>query len=112
MGTQFLLKVNASQAFYFQLVDDTGEVLLIGGEYPLKQDAEKNIEAVRVGSLMGNQLASAKTASGQSFFVITNPAGEIIAKSQLFSSQMSFDNALHQVKDKACIAAVTDKTLM
>lgn len=112
MPTLFQIKTNEHNEFYFHLVDDSGEVLLIGGEYPLRQDVEKTIEAVRVGSLMGNQLAAARTASGESFFVITNPAGEIIAKSPLFSAQMVFDNCLHQVKDKACIAAISDLTLM
>jgi hypothetical protein len=36
--------------------------------------------------------------------------GQILAKSVLFSSTMLFDNALHTVKDNACIAEINDMT--
>lgn len=110
MGAVFELKSNDNHDYFFHLVTDSGEVLLFSGEYPVKSDAEKDIGAVRVGSLMSQQIAAGKTKSGETFFVVRDDAGQIIAKSALFASQMLFDNALHQVKDNACVAEICDLT--
>lgn len=110
MTAIFEVKANDRQEFYFHLVDSSGEVLLLSAEYPEKAEVEKAIADVRVGSLMGNQIAAGRTKAGETFFVIKDGSGQIIAKSILFSSQMLFDNALHSVKDNACVAEVTDLT--
>ena len=110
MTTVFELKANDKQEYFFHLVDSSGDVLLLSAEYPEKSAVEKAIADVRVGSLMGNQIAAGKTKAGETFFVIKDGGGQIIAKSILFSSQMLFDNALHCVKDNACIAEITDLT--
>ncbi|TCK08553.1 DUF1508 domain-containing protein [Marinobacterium mangrovicola] len=110
MPATFELKTTTEQQFHFTLVGTDGIDLLIGGEYPSRQEAEQAISDVRTGSLMGHLIASGKVPAGDSFFVIKNSGGEIIAKSQLFSSQMDFDSTLHQVKDNACVAEITDLT--
>lgn len=110
MSAVFELKANDKQGFYFNLVGGSGDILLLSAEYPEKSEAEKAIADVRVGSLMGNQIAAGKTKAGETFFVIKDGSGQIIAKSALFSSQMLFDNALHCVKDNACVAEISDLT--
>jgi uncharacterized protein len=109
MPTCFQLKRTDNQ-FSFDLVDTSGELLLIGGEYEEKNAAEQAINDIRVGSLMSNQIGASKTSKGETFFFIKNSAGEIIGKSLLFSTAMAFDNALHKVKDNACVAEVSDLT--
>lgn len=106
----FQVKANDKKEYYFHLVDSAGEILLLSAEYPEKSAMEKAIADVRVGSLMGNQIAAGKTKTGESFFVIKDGSGQIIAKSILFGSPMSFDNALHSVKDNACVAEIADLT--
>ncbi len=110
MTAVFELKANDRQQYYFHLVDGAGEILLLSADYPQKPEAEKAIADVRVSSLMGNQIAAGKTKTGETFFVIKDGSGQIIAKSLLFSSQMLFDNALHCVKDNACVAEIADLT--
>ncbi|MFC3607439.1 YegP family protein [Stutzerimonas tarimensis] len=110
MSAVFELKSNSDQQFFFHLLDSKGEVLLLSAEYPSKQEAEKAIQDVRVGSLMSNQIAAGKVAAGDSFFVIKDGVGDVVAKSLLFSSRMVFDNALHAVKDHACVAEISDLT--
>ncbi|MFT3931160.1 MAG: YegP family protein [Spongiibacteraceae bacterium] len=110
MTAVFQVKTNDKQEYYFHFVDDAGELLLLSAEYPEKSELEKVIADVRVGSLMGNQIAAGRTKAGEKFFVIKDASGQIIAKSTLYISQMSFDNALHCVKDNACVAEVVDRT--
>ncbi len=109
MTAIFEVKANDKQEYYFHLVDGS-DILLLSAEYPEKSEVEKAIADVRVGSLMGNQIAAGKTKAGETFFVIKDGSGQVIAKSILFSSQMLFDNALHSVKDNACVAEIADLT--
>lgn len=107
MAAVFQLSKN-DDYYTFNLVDDKGQTLLIGGDFENREILEQNIKDVRVASLMSQQIAAGKVASGESFFVIKNSAGEIIAKSGLFDNQMIFDSALHQVKDNACVAEIVE----
>ncbi|MDP2505527.1 MULTISPECIES: hypothetical protein [unclassified Oceanobacter] len=110
MSATFELKTTISQAFTFELLSSRGHSLLLGGDYPTKAEAEQGIKDVQLGSLMGHQIAAGRTPAGETFFVIKDTQGQIIAKSALFGDQMLFDNALHAVKDNACIAAIADLT--
>jgi len=110
MPGAFELKKSDDQLFYFHFVDDAGEMILMSGDYDAREEAEQAIKAVRVGSLTANQIAAGKVPAGETFFVIKDAGGDIIAKSVLFDDRMVFDNALHMVKDNACVAAVTDLT--
>ena len=110
MPGNFELKKNEDEQFYFHFVDDAGEMILMSGDYDDKAEAEQAIKAVKVGSLTANQIAAGKVPDGETFFVIKDTAGDIIAKSVLFNDRMVFDNALHMVKDNACVAEVSDLT--
>ncbi len=110
MPATFELKSNDNNAFYFDYVDKNDDIILMSGDYPNKDDAEKAIGDVRVGSLMSHQLAAGKANDGKSFFVIKDAGGDVLVKSILFASQMLFDNALHSVKDNACVAEIKDLT--
>jgi uncharacterized protein YegP (UPF0339 family) len=110
MPASFELKSNNDGYYFFHFLDDTGAMLLMSGEYEDKSDAEQAIKDVKVGSLMSEQIAAGKVPAGDSFFVIKDKTGDILVKSILFDNQMVFDNALHTVKDNACVAAISDLT--
>lgn len=110
MPALFELKSNDDGCFFFNFVTNKGDLLLMSGEYEDKDDVLQAIKDVKVGSLMSEQIAAGKVPEGDSFFVIKNKAGEILVKSILFDDQMVFDNALHAVKDNACVADVNDLT--
>ncbi len=110
MSASFEIKLNEKKQFYFQYLNNQHELMMMSREYEDKTSAEQAIKDVRVGSLMGEQLAAGKVSNGDSFFVVKNAAGDILAKSILFSSQMIFDNAFHAMRDNACIAEIRDLT--
>ena len=110
MPAIFELKTNDSNAFYFNFLNSTGELILISGDYEKKEDAEKAIKDVQTGSLMSEQIAAGRVPEGNTFFLIKDAEGDVLVKSVLFESRMIFDNALHSVKDNACIAEINDLT--
>ena len=109
MSALFALKLKDDGQYHFHFINGNGEMLLMSGDYANKDDAEKAIKDVKVGSLMSQQIAAGKVPSGEIFFVIKDDTGQIIAKSILFDNQMTFDNALHAVKDNACIADICEQ---
>ncbi|TGD73516.1 DUF1508 domain-containing protein [Mangrovimicrobium sediminis] len=92
--------------FQFQLLDANGEMLLVSPEFENREFAESAIQDVRVGSLMSQNIAKAKTPQGEFFFLIKDSHGAIVAKSELFDNEMRFDNALHSVRENACVAEI------
>ena len=106
MSAIFELKANGEGVYQFHFVNGRGEMLLMSGEYEDKAQAEQAIKDLRVGSLMSQQIAKGEVPSGEKFFVIKDASGQILAKSILFADEMIFDNALHSVKDAACIAEI------
>lgn len=110
MPATFELRVNDEQLYYFNFLDGEGEVILMSGEYADKAGAEQAIKDVRVGSLMSEQIAAGKVPAGEFFFVIKDGSGQILVKSVLYGNGMRFDNALHTVKDNACVAEIVDMT--
>ncbi|MCQ8103528.1 YegP family protein [Methylomonas sp. SURF-2] len=111
MPATFELKTNAEKQYFFNFLDGKGELILMSGDYDNKEAAMRDIKEVRTGSLMSNQIAAGKVAEGDTFFVIKDAAGNIIVKSVLYNSNMVFDNALHAVKDNACVAEIVDLTV-
>ena len=109
MATSFELKSNDDGQFYFHFINGE-ELLLMSSDYPDKEQAEQAIKDVQVGSLMSEQIAASKVPDGDMFFVIKDTAGDILVKSVLFNTRMLFDNALHAVRDNACVAEITDLT--
>jgi len=111
MPSRFVIKQNQDKEFYFNFLNNEDDVLLISGEYADKDAVDAAIKDVKLNSLMSQQLAAGKTPDGAQFFVIKGSSGDIIVKSALFTSQMVMDNALHCVKDNACVADIEDMTL-
>lgn len=110
VAAKFELKSNENGEYFFHFLDGTGNLLLMSGDYPEKTRAEQAIKDVRVGSLMSEQIVAGKVPEGNSFFLIKNAAGDTLVKSILFDNEMIFNNALHTVKDHACVAEITDLT--
>ena len=110
VAAMFELKSNDNGEYFFHFLNGKGELLLMSGEYPDKVQAEQAIKDVRVGSLMSEQIAAGRVPEGDAFFVIKNASGDILVKSILFDNEMILNNALHTVKDNACVAEISDLT--
>lgn len=104
-----IFKVSSLEDGYFQFhfINSQDEMLMMSGEFEGKPTTEKAIQDLRVGSLMSQQIAKAQTPDGDMFFVIKDNSGQVIAKSILFDNEMRCDNALHNVRENACIAKIT-----
>lgn len=107
MAGAFRVAAVADGYYQFSFLNGQGEPVLTSPEFENRSMVEKAIQDVRVGTLMSQQIAKGKTAGGEWFFMIKDGDGEVIAKSMLFDSEMTFDNALHNVRENACVAELT-----
>ena len=107
MAAAFQISTVEDGFFQFSFVNDGGDSVLVSPEFENRELVEKAIQDVRVGSLMSQQIAKGKTPAGEWFFLIKDSSGKVIAKSILFDNEMIFDNALHNVRENACIAEMT-----
>jgi uncharacterized protein YegP (UPF0339 family) len=110
MAISFELKSKADENFFFTGRDSKGELLLSSTYFSSKEEAERAIQDVRVGSMMSQNIAVGDSTAGEKYFAIKNQAGKILVKSVLFESELVFNNALHAVREGACIAEVNDLT--
>lgn len=110
MSISFELKSNAGGSFFFTGLDAKGERLLSSAQFASKEEAERAIQDVRVGSMMSQNISVGDDSEGGKYFAIKNMAGQILVKSILFDSDMVFNNALHSVRESACIAELNDLT--
>jgi len=107
MSAMFKVFTVEEGRYQFEYLNGNGELMLVSPKFDTKEVAEKVIQDVRVGSMMSEQIASSKTASGEFFFIIKDREGIAVAKSVLFDDEMTFNNGLHSVRDNACIADIT-----
>lgn len=107
MAAAFKLTTVDDGFYQFSFFNGQGEQILVSPEFESQLLAEQAIQAVRVGSLMSQQIARGQTPDGDWFFMISDGDGQVIAKSKLFNNEMTFDNALHNVRENACVAEVT-----
>ena len=93
--------------FQFEFFDNQGARIFFSPAFQEKALADQAIQEVRVGSMMSQFISKGKTPEGCFFFLINNQSGDTVAKSVLFDNEMHFNNALHHVRDSACIAEVS-----
>ncbi len=106
MSAVFEIMAKSDGEFQFQYLNGSGQKLMTSVSFSDKVEAEQSIKDVRVGSMMSEKIAVASTPEGEKFFVIKDQAGKIVVKSILFDNELNFNNALHSVRDNACIAEV------
>ena len=110
MAAKYQLKHGGSGQFMFNLKAGNGEVILTSELYKEKQSALAGIESVKTNGPV-EALFERKTAkNGQTYFVLKATNGQIIGKSEMYSSVAAMENGIRSVMKNAPIAAVEDST--
>ena len=107
MSAMFKVSPIEEGMYQFEFINSNGEPLMVSPQFANQELAEKVIQDVRVGSMMSEQISTAKTPEGKFFFMIKDREGIAVAKSVLFDDEMTFNNGLHSVRENACIADIS-----
>jgi uncharacterized protein YegP (UPF0339 family) len=110
MAAKFDLKQGGSGQFMFNLKAVNGEVILTSELYKQKQSAIGGIESVKANAADDSRYQRKTAKNGQPFFVLTATNGEIIGKSEMYSSLAAMENGIQSVKNNGPVATTEDST--
>ncbi len=108
MAGKFELKADTRGEFVFNLKAANNQVILTSQTYRDKAGAKNGIESVmkNAGSDANYERKTSKT--GQPFFVLKAPNGQVIGKSEMYASTSAMENGIASVKANATKAEVLD----
>lgn len=110
MAGTFVLEKSATGAFRFNLRAGNNETILSSESYKTKDGALNGVESVRVNSQDDARFTRKTAKDGSPYFVLTAKNGEIIGKSEMYSSTKAMENGIKSVTANAPDAKLVDKT--
>ena len=110
MASRFELKASSSGQFMFNLKAANGEIILTSELYGEKSAAENGIESTKKNSVEDGRYERKTSKGGAPYFVLKAGNGEIIGKSEMYSSVTAMESGIASVKKNAPAARVDDTT--
>ena len=110
MSAKFVLKKTSDGQFMFNLRATNGEVILTSELYKAKASAENGIESIKTNSSDDPRYSREESRKGEPYFVLKAANGEIIGRSEMYSSAQAMEKGTESVKANGPIASVDDQT--
>ncbi|RQO39579.1 hypothetical protein DBR39_11495 [Chryseobacterium sp. KBW03] len=108
---KFVITQRVNREYQFNLKAGNGEIILTSEGYVQKASCQKGIESVRVNSQEDSRYDRRVAVNSKEYFVLKARNGEIIGKSQLYSTKSGMENGIASVKSNAPDAEIIDETL-
>lgn len=108
---KFTITQRVNREYQFNLKANNGEIILMSEGYVQKSSCQKGIESVKINSQDDARYERRVSTNDKDYFVLKARNGEIIGKSQLYSSKTAMENGIHSVKSNASNAEIIDETL-
>lgn len=105
---KFEIKASASDKCMFNLKAGNGQVILTSQTYASKDGCKNGIESVRKNSQDDGQFERKTAKDGSPFFTLNATNGQIIGKSEMYSSTDAMENGIASVKKNAPDAEIVD----
>lgn len=110
MAAAFEIKKSSDDQFMFNLKAANGEVILTSERYTAKASAENGIDSVKTNAPSDERYERKMSMSGEPYFVLMATNGEVIGRSEMYSSASAMENGIESVKSNGPAAAVKDRT--
>ena len=110
MAGSFELRQNAGGEFLFNLKAANGQVILTSQTYASKASAQNGIESVRKNSSTDDAFERKTSSGGQPYFALKATNGQVIGRSEMYSSAAAMENGIASVKTNAPGAQLVDTT--
>jgi len=101
MAAKFELKQSDGGKFMFNLKAGNGEVILTSQTYADKSGAKSGIESVKAHAKSDTNFERKTASNGQPFFTLNASNGQIIGKSEMYSSTSAMENGIASVMKNA-----------
>lgn len=110
MAGKFQIKKSSDNQFYFNLKAGNGEIILTSEMYRAKNNAENGIASVKTNAPIDSRYDKKTAVNGQFCFNLKAANGEIIGKSEMYTTSSARDSGIGSVKQNAPGAAIEDLT--
>jgi uncharacterized protein YegP (UPF0339 family)/CBS domain-containing protein len=104
---RFELKESAGGQFYFNLRAGNGQIILSSEMYSSRNAAEKGIDSVKRNAADAKRYDRRKSHNDQPYFVLKAGNGEVIGKSEIFSSETAMENGISSTMKNAPTAEIS-----
>jgi len=108
---KFIITKRVNGENQFNLKAENGEIILTSEGYTTKASCHKGIESVRINSQDDSRYDKRIAVNGKDYFVLKARNGEIIGKSQFYSSKSGMESGITSVKLNAPTAEIIDQTI-
>lgn len=109
MSGWYVLRRSGDQ-FMFNLKAGNGEVILTSERYTSKNGAKNGIESVQTNSPKDERYERKTSTSVQPYFVLKAANGEVIGRSEMYSSASAMENGIESVKRNGPTTDIRDET--
>lgn len=106
---KFVINRAANGDLNFSLKDDNFQILLTSKMYSSRPACFNDIESVRTNCSEDNRYERKKTVDNKHYFVLMGPNGEIIGKSEMFSSLPHMEYGIKSVKENGTNRKVVEE---
>ncbi|MCB0636916.1 MAG: YegP family protein [Lewinella sp.] len=110
MAGKFDLKKSPSGKYMFNLKAGNNQVILTSELYESKAAAQNGIKSVKKNAGSDARYERKASSKGQPYFVLKATNGEIIGKSEMYTSNSGMENGIASVKKNGPTAEVKDNT--
>lgn len=110
MAGKYELKKGASGKFTFNLKAGNGQVILTSEQYNEKTSAHGGIASVQKNSQDDARYDRRKSKNEEPYFVLTATNGQIIGKSEMYTTAAAMENGIASVKTNGPTTVIDDLT--
>lgn len=107
---KFIITKRKDGEYQFNLKTGNGEIILTSEGYVSKSGCKNGIESVKTNSQIDSRFERRMAVNNKDYFVLKAGNGEIIGKSQLYSTKQGMEDGIDSVKENAPNAETTDET--
>jgi uncharacterized protein YegP (UPF0339 family) len=107
MAARYVLSTSTNGKFHFVLKAGNSETILSSQMYAARDGATQGIESVRANGALDERFQRLNSTRGEPYFNLVAANGQVIGKSEMYSSERARDNGIESVK-KNCTTTVVD----
>lgn len=108
MAGKYELKQGASGKYTFNLKAGNGQVILTSQPYADKAGAKNGIQSVQKNCGDDNCFERKKSKNGEPFFTLNSTNGQVIGKSEMYTSASAMENGIASVKSNGSSTTIED----
>lgn len=110
MSGKFEISLSKNDKYLFNLKAGNGQVILSSQMYESKAGALNGVESVKTNGANDDRFERATSSAGQPYFTLKAANGQVIGRSEMYSSAAAMENGIQSVKNNAPDASVVDLT--